>query len=124
MLFIELINWWYGQGFKSFVAKLIEKLRNTADFFSIGSLVTTLFMPFRQITAESNSDALDARFQAMLDRLISRLVGFLIRMALIISGVVALLAQSLLSILVTLIYPFMPAMPICCVVLWLAGVTI
>ncbi len=124
MLLFELINWWYGRGFKSFVAKLVEKIRNTADFFSISSLLRTLFLPFRQISAGATGESLDARFQAMLDRLISRFVGFIIRITLIVVGLITLVLQTVTSLLAVLAYPFMPAMPICCVILWLTGVTL
>ncbi|MBR1795795.1 hypothetical protein IJ765_00840 [Candidatus Saccharibacteria bacterium] len=124
MLLVELINWWYGRGFKAFFLKLIDKLRNTADFFSIGSLVKTWFLPFRQISAGSVEGSLETRFQAFLDRLVSRAVGFTLRTLLIILGLISLILQSAISIVAMIAYPFMPIMPICCIVLWTSGVTL
>lgn len=124
MLIVELINWWYGRGFRSFALKLIDKLRNTADFFSIGSLLRTWFLPFRQISAGAVEGSLDARLQAFFDRLVSRLVGATLRTFLIIVGTAALILQSTASLIAVIIYPFMPVMPICCFVLWTSGVTL
>ncbi len=124
MLLVELINWWYGRGFKAFFLKLIDKLRNTADFFSIGSLIKTWFLPFRQISAGSVEGSLETRFQAFLDRLVSRAVGFTLRTILIILGCVSLIVQTGFSLVAMVAYPFMPVMPICCFILWTTGVTL
>ena len=124
MLLVELINWWYGRGFKSFARSLVDKLRNTADFFSIGSLFRTLFLPFRQISAGSVEGSLETRLQAFFDRLVSRIVGFTLRFILILLGSLSLLFQSLLSVVAVVLYPFMPIMPICCFILWTSGVTL
>ena len=124
MLLVELINWWYGRGFKSFARSLVDKLRNTADFFSIGSLFRTLFLPFRQISAGSVEGSLETRLQAFFDRLVSRAVGFTLRFFLIILGLISLTLQTAASFVAIIIYPFMPIMPACCAILWLSGVTL
>lgn len=124
MLIFELVNWWYGRGFRAFSRKLLEKLGLTADFFSIGSLLKTLFLPFRQISAEKIDGSLETRFHAAIDRLVSRFIGATIRFVLIVAGAIALAIQSIFSLAIMLAYPFMPVMPIFCLVMFISGVTL
>ena len=122
MLIIELINWWYGHGFRAFGRKLLEKLGHTADFFSVGTLLKTLFLPFRQISAGKVDGSLETRLRATFDRLISRLVGATIRFFLIVAGFISLAVQSVFSLVAMLVYPFMPAVPIFCFIIAIGGV--
>ena len=124
MLIMELISWWYGRGFRAFGRKLLSKLSLTADFFSVGTLFRTLFLPFRQIAAGKVDGPLDTRLHAAFDRLFSRLVGATIRFFLIVFGTVTLTLQSIFSLAAMLAYPFMPVMPVACIVLFASGVTL
>jgi len=125
MLTVELINWWYIAGWASFIREIFEKLRNTVDFFSIGQLLKTLFAPFRQISANgTSSSALDARFQAFLDRLVSRLVGSVVRIMIIILGIITLVLESILACVLIVIWPFLPILPIFCVIMAVSGVAL
>lgn len=81
-------------------------------------------MPFRQISAGRVEGSLEARFQAFLDRLVSRVVGATIRTFLIILGTLSLVAQSVLSLISLAAYPFLPVMPIFCLIMWSQGVII
>ncbi len=119
----DLLFWWYSGGYRFFLEKLLEKLKNTADFFSISSLLRTLFSPFRQISAEGTSSlALDVRFRAFLDRLFSRFFGAFVRIFIIFFGLIALALQSFLSLVLILLYPFLPLAPLACVALYFNGV--
>lgn len=119
----DLGIWWYSGGFKFFVEKLLEKLRNTADFFSILDLLRTLFSPFRQISAGATSSlALDVRFRAFLDRLFSRFFGAFIRIFIILIGIIILTIQFILSLVLVILYPFLPLAPLGCLFLYFNGV--
>ena len=123
MILADLVFWWYSNGFKSFIEKLFDKLKSTADFFSILDLLRTLFSPFRQISAEATSNlALDVRFHAFLDRLFSRFFGAFIRIFIIFFGLIVLVAQSILSFILILFYPLLPFAPLACLVLYFNGV--
>ena len=124
MLIVELIHWWYARGFRAFGRKLLEKLGLTADFFSVGTLFKTFFLPFRQISAGKVEGSLETKMHAFFDRLVSRCVGATIRFFLIIAGLISLLAQAIFSLILFLAYPFMPIMPVVCVVLFTNGVTL
>ena len=91
---------------------VFNKLRNAADFFSIGSLTRTLFAPFRQISAHAG----------FLDRLISRCVGAVTRFFIIIFGIIAISVEAILGLLLVIVWPAIPLLPIGCVVLTMMGV--
>lgn len=101
-----------------------ERLKNSADFFSIGLLVKTLFAPFRQISAgAAMGNSLDARLRAFGDRLFSRIIGAVIRTFIIILGVLALAAQAIFGLILAIIWPVIPVMPVACVFLTVIGVS-
>ncbi|MBQ3465068.1 hypothetical protein IJH15_02505 [Candidatus Saccharibacteria bacterium] len=126
MIFMEVFSWWYVHGWKIFIEKIKNSLSSITDFFSMNSLVRTLFKPFRQISADTaNADAsLDLRFQMFIDRLISRIVGFSSRLILLVVGSIIILVGGILSLLLIIIWPFIPLLPILGIVLTVLGVTL
>lgn len=120
-----LLQWWYVGGWRIYVVGLGERLHNSADFFSIGILFKTLFAPFRQISAGTPiNNSLDAKFHAFLDRLVSRIIGAIVRIFIIIAGVLVLTMQAVLGVIMAILWPFIPLLPIVCIVLMVAGVTL
>ncbi|MBR1802276.1 hypothetical protein IJ768_03580 [Candidatus Saccharibacteria bacterium] len=124
MLAQGLISWWYVDGYKLFVNKLWTKLGDTIDLFSIGSLIKTLFAPYRQIAANETGTSIDDKLLAFVDRLVSRLVGSVARIGIILAGIVVILIQFLGSILSLVIWPLIPFSPILFIVLAVMGVTL
>ena len=124
MLILGLISWWYLDGFKLFFLKLWAKLGDTADLFSIGSLLKTLFAPYRQISANASGVSIDDKFFALIDRMVSRLVGGVARLGIITVGIIVLLIQLIGSIFSLMLWPLMPLAPILFVTLFVLGVTL
>ena len=124
MLILGLISWWYLDGFKLFFLKLWAKLGDTADLFSIGSLLKTLFAPYRQISANASGVSVDDKFFAFIDRMVSRLVGGVARLGIITVGIIVLLLQLVGSIFSLMLWPLMPLAPILFVALFVFGVTL
>ena len=126
MAITEMFLWWYSSGWKVFVGKLKTTLGNITDFFSMGSLIRTLFKPYRQISAEAASDqaSLDIKFHMFLDRLISRIVGFFSRLTLLLIGVLIIIFGGIISLLLTILWPFIPLLPIAGIILTVIGVTL
>lgn len=122
MFAIDFLQWWYKKGWSVFSRDFKTKLRDTADTFSIGDLLATLFKPYRQISANSDSREAGGIVNVVLDKLVSRLVGMLTRLVLIIAGVVALLLELVIGGAVLVIWPLMPLLPIAGVVLAIIGV--
>lgn len=126
MAITEMFLWWYSQGWSVFIRKIHLFLTNIADFFSMSSLIRTLFQPFRQISAESaNSDSsLDLKFQMFIDRLVSRIVGFFTRLILLLVGCFIIIIGSVACLALIILWPFIPFLPIAGIVLSIIGVTL
>ena len=124
-MLINMLFWWYAKGWGIFAKSIFSKERRLADFFSISLLVKTLFEPFRQISAGgTSSEALDARFQAFIDKSVSRFIGFFIRFFIILFGIISMAALLVVSIVLVLCWPFVPFAPVAGVVLCTMGVTL
>ena len=101
-----------------FVDGLKNRLRDSADFFSIGQLLRTLFKPYRQISAGTSGGGMSG----FLDRLVSRVVGFFVRFFIIIFGVVALFIEALIGIVMIVLWPVAPVLIIVGAVMAVMGV--
>lgn len=121
MLVLNLIGWWYGEGFAVRLRGLGRRLGRTADTFSIGLMLKTLFNPFRQIDAGAEGRGLAGMMQAFLSRLISRFVGFVMRFFLIIFGLVVLILQAICSLCVAVLHLVIPLLPIGGIIMMVVG---
>ena len=126
MIFAEVFSWWYAHGWQVFIEKIHNSFSGITDFFSMDSLVRTLFKPCRQISAETaNADAsLDLKFHMFVDRLISRIVGFTSRFILLIIGSVIIVISGILSLILIIIWPLIPLLPIVGIILTIFGVVV
>lgn len=126
MLMVDFFSWWYSRGWGYFVRLLIEKLRNIADFFSFSVLIRTLFAPFRQIsTVEDNPYGGPMYYLSQFfDNLLSRTIGAIVRLLILIFGVIAFILDSVLSLLLVIIWPTLPLLPIACIILCVTGVAL
>ena len=124
MVIIEAFSWWYSHGWHIFISKCHTWLASITDFFSMSSLIRTLFKPFRQISAEAAAanSSLDLKFRMFLDRLISRIVGFFSRLILLLVGVIAIIIGGVFSLLLIILWPLIPLTPIAGIVLAAIGV--
>lgn len=124
MAIAEMFLWWYAAGWRVFISKLKTFFTNTADFFSMGSLVRTLFKPYRQISAEAASEhaSLDIKFHMFLDRLISRIVGFISRLFLLFAGIIIISVGGIISLVLIILWPIIPLAPVAGIILALIGV--
>lgn len=91
------------------------------DYFSIGLLVRTLFNPFRQISAGGVRGPLGVQIQAFFDRVISRCIGAMIRIVIIVVGAIGLTLCALIGSVTLIGWAFVPLVPLAGCVLWLLG---
>ena len=125
MLIVGFLKWWYARGWVTFARRLLDKLHNLADFFSLGLLARTLFYPFRQISAYSDETAsLQARMQAFFDKLLSRTIGAIVRLGIMLAGILAITVEAAAGIVLCLAWPILPLMPVATIVLAVMGVTL
>lgn len=121
MVIVWALSWWYGAGWKARVISVRNQLASSYDYFSIGLLFSSLFAPFRQISAGKVRGPLSVQIRAFFDRQISRVIGAIVRMILIISGVVWLGLQAVFGGLVIALWALVPLLPLVGFVVMLAG---
>lgn len=112
MFLVGILGWWYGGGWTSRLQMILDRLKATADFFSIGLMFSTLFAPFRQISAGRVDGSPADQMRAFADRTISRVIGAIARFFMIIAGVLVLATQSLIGLMIMLFWPLVPIFPI------------
>ena len=121
MFIAGILSWWYGPGWRERVTAMREHLASTMDYFSIGLLLKTLFSPFRQISAGRVKGPLAVQMRAFFDRLISRVIGAMIRIAIMIIGLVAIFVYVVLGTVGIVLWAFIPLLPFVGLALWLTG---
>ncbi|MGK2896301.1 MAG: hypothetical protein ACSLEY_01730 [Candidatus Saccharimonadales bacterium] len=107
-----MITWWYGHGWRGQFGRVRDRLTGTASFFSIGQLFSTLFSPFRQISAGGSSGPLGVVLRAFIDSLISRVIGAIVRLFTIFIGVIILVVQALYELIILVFWLFLPIFPV------------
>jgi len=90
------------------------------QMFSVGILLRTLFSPWRRIVT-AGGRGLDAKMQAMFDNLVSRLVGFFVRLMVIIAACVSLAGVFLIGLVMVIVWPFIPIGIVYCLVRSITG---
>ena len=121
MVIIGMLSWWYTTGWRQRVSLLREKLASTVDYFSIDLLLRTLFSPYRQISAGKVTGPLGVQMRAFFDRLISRMIGAMIRLFMIIVGIVAIILHVIIGSAMVACWAVVPFAPIMGVVLFMTG---
>ncbi len=123
MVLIDMLCWWYAKGWRMFLMRSKMWFVNVTDFFSMDSLVRTLFKPYRQISAGASANgSLDLKFQMFLDRMISRLVGFVSRLILLFVGALMMVLGGIGCVILIILWPVIPFLPVVGVVMSVIGV--
>ncbi len=108
MFLVGILSWWYKNGWADQIQTLKDRLESSADFFSVGQLVSTIFAPFRQISAGKVSGSVGDQLRAFLDRTVSRFVGAAVRIFMIIFGLTTMFIQITFGVAVIIIWPVIP----------------
>lgn len=123
MLLASFFKWWYGAGLKNRFQRLTDQLVRMSDFFSIDLLLKTFFQPFRMIDAHKlDKGALEDKVRNWFDRLVSRLIGAMLRFGVLLVGLVALLIRVFYGVVAMVLWLFVPALPAVCLILFILGV--
>ena len=121
MFLVGIFQWWYGNGLLQYIRQSFLGVLRTADFFSVGLLLKTLFNPFRQISAAPVGGDLSVQLSAFFDKMFSRVIGAVVRSMVIIIGILMILLRFLwmiLGIIMWLVLPFIG------IILWQLGVSV
>jgi len=121
MFVASFLSWWYGAGWRGRIVKLREQLASTLDYFSIDLLLRTLFSPFRQISAGQVDGPIGVKFRAFLDRLVSRIIGSIVRGLMIIAGIVTILFHTVIGGVMLAAWAVIPLLPAVLIVLGVTG---
>src|SRR6187402_2159283 len=112
MFIAGILSWWYGPGWRQRMSRLSEHLKSNMDYFSIDLLLRTFFSPFRQISAGKVNGPLGVQMRALLDRIISRVIGAFIRFTMIIIGSLAIGFHGLIGSIFLVLWAAIPLLPI------------
>jgi hypothetical protein len=112
MIVILCLRWWYGAGWQwVFQSVLVKRSEWIMETFSVSDLLRTLFAPFRQTYAGNIKGPLGVQIRAFFDRLISRVIGFIVRSFLLIMAAIGLFVVLLVAVVTLLLWPIIPLLP-------------
>ena len=125
MFLVGILSWWYTGGLFGRIKETKDRFESTLDFFSFDLLISTLFTPYRQISAGgTDSLVISDRFRAAADNLISRTIGAIVRTFMIIIGALAITIQLFFNIIMIIFWLFAPAIPIVGLIMTTIGWTL
>lgn len=102
----ELLRWWYGAGWLRAMSRIQTRTTNVLHAFSAGTLLKTLFSPWKRIQYAGRS--FDAKVQALVDNFVSRTIGFIVRIGVLIAAGLMTLGSLIVSIAIVIVWPFIP----------------
>ena len=111
MLVWAYLEWWYGSGWRDNGAAIWRRNDRIYLSFSIPILLSTLFAPWRRIVSGSDG-TLPQQLRAGVDNLLSRIIGFIVRMLALLAAGIMMLANVILGLLVFVAWPLVPILGI------------
>jgi hypothetical protein len=121
MIIVWALSWWYGSGWKQCLLRARDRMASTFDYFSIGLLAKTLFSPYKQISADKIRGPINVQLRAFFDRLVSRVIGAIVRTILIVTGLLWIGVQAAVSLVVVIAWAAVPFAPLVGFILLLSG---
>lgn len=104
---MEFFTWWYTRGWRRMAASVKRWLSVTLQMFSVPSLLRTLFAPWRRIITYPGT-GLEGRLRAIADNLVSRCVGFTVRVFTLIAAGFSLAFIAVAGVAILIAWPFLP----------------
>lgn len=115
MLPAAFISWWYGAGWRAVQHNVQVRIRRTLATFSVQTLTRTMFAPWKRIITVPGA-GIDAKLRAMGDNLVSRAVGFTVRLLVLFVALLALSAVTIGGVLQIVLWPLVPLLIVGCIV--------
>ena len=119
-MIFEMLRWWYITGWVQAARRVGSWTVGVEHLFSLSLLLRTLFSPWRRIVSVAGR-GLDAKMHAMLDNLVSRCIGFVIRLFVILAAGVSMLAVFVAGVCMFVLWPLLPLLFIGLVVKGITG---
>jgi hypothetical protein len=105
---LTYFSWWYGQELAYIWRSAGNIIRNVFQTFSISVLLRTLFSPWKRDAYSAENVSLDVRMHLALDNLISRGIGFIIRIFTILTGLIFTVFAMVIMLVVILFWLCLP----------------
>ena len=119
MLF-EFFFWWYVKGWVEAWKTALSWVTKVQREFSALVLLQTLFSPWKQIITLPGK-SLDEKFKAMIDNLVSRVIGFVVRfLVLLVAGILMVFAGAA-GLVLAVSWPFIPLAIVFCLIRSITG---
>lgn len=107
MLVLPLCIWWYSQGWLRVIRDFAVNLQRVLHIFSVPILLRTLWAPWRRIITYPGA-SIDAKLRALGDNLVSRCIGFTVRMLVLIAALLIMLLVAVWGAIWIVVWPFIP----------------
>ncbi|PID30116.1 hypothetical protein CR983_03180 [Candidatus Saccharibacteria bacterium] len=121
MIIVGILGWWYGAGWVQAGRAVRARIASMVDYFSIDLLLKTLFAPFRQISAGRVNGPLPVQLRAFADRLLSRVIGAIVRTLVMCIGVIAITLVCVAGLVYLVLWALVPLAPIAGLIMMLIG---
>lgn len=121
MVIVGILSWWYTAGWRQVFMNVWTRFVSTFDYFSIDLLIKTLFSPYRQISAGRVNGPIGVQLRAFFDKLLSRIIGAILRTIVMLIGIVTLFLFSIASVVYLVFWALIPALPVLGLILMLTG---
>lgn len=100
-----MLGWWYSRGWAWVLHDTREHLSLINSLFAVQVLLKTWFAPWKQITTQQTFRNF---FQAALDNLVSRLVGAVVRTAMLFAALFLTIAIICFGAIRLALWAFIP----------------
>lgn len=109
MLIVGFVQWWYGHGWLDLAKRVQQRVAEVFRAFSVVQILQTLFAPWKQIVTGKDPNATIAdKFRGLLDNLVSRTIGFFVRIFTLVAAVVVAVLTVIVGVALILVWPLLP----------------
>lgn len=109
---MAFFSWWYIEGWHRQMTNVLQRIALLMDMFSIDLILRTLFSPFRQIDANKVNGPLNVQMHAFIDKTVSRLIGALVRLAVLVAGCISIVVGCVAGMVYLAMWPLVPVLPL------------
>lgn len=103
----DLLVWWYKEGWVNAWRSIPRAIKSVLLAFSLPVLLRTLFSPWKQIIS-GGGRSIDEKLRSLVDNLVSRSVGFVVRLGVIAAALIIIVAVSLFNLALAIAWPVIP----------------
>lgn len=107
MLAVGFFSWWYSAGWMLLAKSVQKRLQKTLAMFSVPSLMRTLFAPWKRIVTNPGA-GLNAHLSAIGDNMVSRAIGFTVRIFVLLGALVSMLLVAIIGVIQIVAWPLVP----------------